>query len=67
MITSRGNPNGPNLDGDELEEVHFCIPVGKYGEFDDDALCMNGKFNIRWTKEIKEVTCLRCLEKLRRV
>lgn len=62
MTTSRGNPNGPTLDGKELEVVHKYVRGD--GRISDHQKCNNGAYNIRWTTENKEVTCPACLKKM---
>lgn len=42
---SRGNPDGPTLDGKELVDVHYYVPSKGSGH-SDHALCNNGAYNI---------------------
>lgn len=65
MATSRGNPDGPTLDGKELERVHRKV-MRKItsGEVIEAPLCSNGAWNLRWTKFDKQVTCPACLKKM---
>lgn len=60
-VVSRGNPNGPTLDGKELELVHLRCQGPADGTREDYPLCKTGAFNLRWTKNEKLVTCPICL------
>lgn len=59
-IYSRGNPDGPTLDGKEIERVHFHIPAKRPGVTRDYPICLNGAFNLRWTDDDRKVTCEAC-------
>ena len=60
MITSRGNPDGPTLDGEEIDEVHYKIPT----KFEPRPACNNGAYNIRWTEDRTLVSCSACKTKI---
>lgn len=58
IITSRGNPDGPSLDGKEFEMVHLRMPE-RSGDY---PFCLTGAYNIRWTRFQKLVTCPNCMK-----
>ena len=65
MITDRGNPDEPTLNGKEQEFVHFRFIDQRLDPSENERpLCHNGAWNIRWTKLKKEVTCPACKGRL---
>lgn len=59
-VESRGNPNGPTLDGEELDLVHLRRSGAADGTRGDYPDCSNGAFNLRWTRNHALVTCPKC-------
>lgn len=53
QITSRGNPDGPALNGKEQELVHLRT-------FDDNPACGTGAYNLRWSRVRKHISCPAC-------
>lgn len=64
-IYSRGNPDGPTLDGKELEAVHLMKDARKPGVTEPFPACYNGAYNLRWTDRKEKVTCPACLERIK--
>lgn len=61
-IEHRGNPDGPDLDGNGGEVVHLRVPGPHTLTFDDYPACRNGAYNLRWTLLHELVTCTVCIE-----
>ena len=68
MITDRGNPDAPTVDGKEQESVHFRFTDFRLDPSENQQpLCSTGAWNIRWTNTREEVTCQACKAKLERL
>lgn len=58
-IKHRGQPD------ERHKEAHFMVDQSHtYGVHDDYPLCRYGGFHIRYTTNLKKVTCIACQAKL---
>ena len=62
FIYSRGNTDGPTLDGKELDSIHYFPDFDK--KQSGKPVCNNGAWNIRHTARKPSVTCNACLKKI---
>ena len=64
MIYERGNPDGPDINGNHTERVHLMYKQHQVSLPEkNEPVCRTGAWNILYSWDVNDVTCEVCLRK----